>query len=100
MKDLIRSKMFGLGFLIGIVVFILINVFYPTEINCSSTNLCNYDGFPLASYRGGYEEKDGGNYIGEILWIGLVGNLLFALMISFITGLSLSLFTHKESSFE
>ncbi len=38
---------------------------------------------------------EGGNYIGVILWLGLIGDLLFALLISFLAGLSLSSLADK-----
>lgn len=91
--------MFGVGFLIGILLIILLNIFLPTE-RYDVNNLYNYDGFPFAFYQAGYEEMEGGNYIGVILWFGLIGDLLFALLISSLAGLSLSSLADKGLNLE
>ena len=98
MKDLIKNKAFIAGFLIGILLIILLNIFLPTE-RYDFNNLYSY-GFPFAFYQSGYEEREGGEYIEIILWLGLLGNLFFALLISSLAGLSLSFLTDKELNLE
>ena len=95
MKELIKSKYFLAGVFIGILLIILLNIFLPPE-GCDFYNLCNY-GFPLAYYQIGYGEGEGTEQIKKVLWLGAMVNFSFALLISFITGLSFDVLLTKES---
>lgn len=90
MKDFIKSKIFVSGFLVGIFVILLLNFVLPTE---------KYDGldrfgFPFSLWQGAYEDH-GGNYITEISWLGLIGDLVFALFIGALAGSSLRLLADR-----
>lgn len=97
MKDLINSKKFLVGVMIGITLAILFNIFLLPNVKATSDCLSNMDfGFPLMFYQLCQIEVDGGGSIARILWLNLIGNLLFTALISFLAGLSLSFLTDKE----
>jgi uncharacterized BrkB/YihY/UPF0761 family membrane protein len=94
MRKLISNKTFVTGFFLGILLVILLNIFLPTE-RYAFDNLYSF-GYPFAFYLGGYEEREGGNYLTTILWFGLLGNLIFTLLIGSLAGLSLRFLADKE----
>ena len=95
MKSLIKSKKFRVGVLIGIILIILLNIFFPSGRHYDPSFTYNF-GFPFTFYQSGHEEMEGGSSISRILWLGLIGNLLFTIFISFLAGLSLNLLADKE----
>lgn len=96
MKDLIKNKAFLAGFLIGLIIIGIINrltVDYKVTEDC--LNLRVY-GFPFLQYERCREFFG----FGKTLWLGMLGNTLFALFSSFLTGLTFkfvwSKFTGKQ----
>lgn len=84
MKNLIKNKAFVVGFLIGLLLVGLINKF--TADFSQITEECMYRhlyGFPFLQY----ESCDGLITVNHIFWFGFLGNILFALFSSFLTGL-------------
>lgn len=89
MINFFQNTKFILGFFFGIIIIILLNIFFPAENNCASGNLCDFQGFPFIFYQSGFEERDGGSYIGEILWFGLIADILLTILFGFVIGLIL-----------
>ncbi len=100
MKDLFRSKSFGLGFFLGFLLFALLNVFLPPDKSCYDVYLCANYGFPVPFYQTGMEEKEGGNSISQFLWLGLMINSFISILAGTLVGLSLNLFAGKKEDFE
>jgi len=97
MKSLIINKIFGIGFLIGVAIVFLLNIYLPIQ-KLNFADLLSYYGFPFSFYRVGYGEGEGLEQIKEILWFGLVGDLLFALLISSLAGISLRFLADNKLS--
>lgn len=100
MKDLFGSNLFGLGFFLGFLFFILLNVFLPPDKGCNDVYLCANYGFPFPYYQMGFEEKEGGNSISQFLWFGLITNSFISILTGILVGMSLSLFGDKKENFE
>ena len=80
MKNLIKHKVFIGTFLLTYFLFFSLTIFV-FDFKTESGGVANYDyGFPFPYF---HEHCFGGNY----LWSGLLGNILFAAIISFVTGL-------------
>ncbi|HEY0428404.1 MAG TPA: hypothetical protein VGC76_11535 [Pyrinomonadaceae bacterium] len=98
MRKLIINRTFGIGFLLGIFLIALLNIFLPAD-RLDFNNLSNY-GFPFAFYRIGYGEGEGTEQISEFLRPGLTGDVLFALAVSFLAGVSLRFLADKKPNLE
>lgn len=95
MKNLIKNKAFDIGFIIGMFLFILINLW--VEKIRRGTGIC-FDcveeyGFPFF-----YLETGGNPSFMKILWIGLIGDIFIAIFFSFIIGLIFKFLWSKPSS--
>lgn len=96
MRDLMKDKMFITGVLFGIFLFILLNIFLPIDRSCDEISSCSNYGYPFPFYLIGREDRDGGELIEMVLWTKLIINLLFAGLLSFLSGLVLNLLTEKD----
>jgi hypothetical protein len=92
MRDLIKNKFFSKGFLIGLLLFAALNFLLP--IYPYDNNYLYNVGFPFSFYRSGYISHT--EHIREILWLGLIGDLLLALLISALTGLGLRFLADRK----
>jgi len=84
MKSIVQSKTFCLGFTLGILIFIIFNYVNYLHNVCSNTiDDCGWSfGFPVHFY------SEGGFFtFREIIWIGLIIDILFALISSLLIGL-------------
>ena len=86
MKNLIRNKVFFIGFIIGIFLFLLLNLW--VEKIRRGTSIC-FDcvekyGFPFF-----YLESGGNPSFIKTLWFGLIADISFAIVFSFFLGLFL-----------
>lgn len=91
MKKLIKSKIFIITFLIAYFSFFIVTIFL-LEIKREGFGVGHLEyGFPFTYY---YSHCWGGYY----LWLGLIGNILFAFILSSISGLISSHFWLKFSS--
>ena len=85
MKDekMIRAKAFGAGLAIGLLLFISVNYFDYITKNMFVCDDCMLSfGFPFTLYQEG-----GFITIKEVLWFGLIADILIAIIFSFIVGL-------------
>ncbi len=83
MKPL-QSEAFRLGFVLGIIVCVLLNVYSYLVNQCSPTiDDCGWTfGFPVPLYlEGGFVSFQ------EIIWLGLITDIFFAVTASIIVGL-------------
>ncbi len=99
MNNLSERRAFNLGLWCGIVLFVVLNVlnysnsrdcFLNSEIDFLSGDGC-FSGFPLLMYNGGLASPNGSN----IIWSGLIGNILIALVFSFVLGLIFNFVSSK-----
>ncbi len=93
MSKLFKNKVFRSGFLVGLIISAVVNyVDYIGKANINlPTHTKNEFGFPFDFYRwGGYVSEV------EILWLGLIANILIAIIFSFLLGLISSLFGRKS----
>ena len=84
MKRLILNRVFVIGFMIGLIVVGIVNKLTANSTQFASD--CGYwykYGFPFLQY----ETCDDLISVKHILWVGLFGNILFALCFSFLFGL-------------
>ena len=92
MKTIVRDKIFSLGFTLGILIFITFNYLNYLHNVCSDTvDDCGWSfGFPFHFY------SEGGFFtFREIIWSGLIANILFALIASLLIGLVFNYFGLK-----
>ncbi len=80
MRKLFQDTAFGSGFMSGISLFIGLNIYslaanYGECIDCYGRFGFH---FPL---------EDSGNLLVNIMWFGLIADILFALIFSFVVGL-------------
>ncbi len=91
MNNLSESRAFNLGLWCGIVLFVVLNVLnYSNSRDCSLNSQIYFlsgddciSGFPLFMYNRGLASPNGS----YIIWVGLIGNILIALVFSFVLGL-------------
>lgn len=94
MKDLIKNRIFIIGLIAGIFVFIIRNYReYSLEIMINCADCGRGFGFPFYFYQEG-----GLVPIKKILWLGLVGDLAFAIIFSLTIGLICNFIWSKFSS--
>jgi hypothetical protein len=91
MNKLFRNKAFYLGFFIGILVIIILNL-YTIYLRTGCHHCAFWFGFPLpfyVSYITNCETENisFGCYTGEISWFGTVANILFTAIFCLVTGL-------------
>ena len=93
MKRLIVSKEFFAGFLGGVFFFICINIIDTIQM---LRNLCHHCvekyGFPFNFYESLPMVSE------NFLWFGLIGDILFAIVFSFIVGLFFKYLWSKVSN--
>src|SRR5689334_3303446 len=84
MSEFLRNRTFNLGFLTGLIAICLLNYFSYLQnrvgVRCAD---CGWRfGFPFDLYqKGGFISFE------EILWLGLIGNILTGFIFSFSIGL-------------
>jgi hypothetical protein len=102
MKNLIQSKSFLFGFIIGILVFAAINLFSESV----TSDYIRQFGFPFSFYEWRFGSNVGkvGSItlydtvkVSKIIWSGLFANILFLLMFSFAAG-KISKFVYSKIS--
>lgn len=95
MKELIRNKSFVLGFIFGLIIIGLLNKF-TADFSQVVTWHCYRElyGFPFLQY----ERCDGDITYTHLYWLGVIGNILFAITFSFILGLIFKSIWSKFSS--
>lgn len=94
MKDLIKNKPFVIGFIAGMFVFIMRNYReYSLEIMINCADCGRFFGYPFYFYQEG-----GLVPIKKILWLGLVADLVFVIIFSFVIGLFANYFWSKFTS--
>jgi hypothetical protein len=80
MNKFLQSVAFNLGFIVGVLLFIGIN-FYSLSINYRGCIDCfGESGFPFLW-------MDQGWFLQRILWLGLIADVLFGIISSFVMGL-------------
>jgi len=93
MQNLPRSKFFKFGFSWGIFSFILFNCFlYVSENGLHECHAFHIVGFPFRIYQ--WEQFV---WMEKILWTGIIGNLVFGILVSVLFGLILHWFMNKRS---
>ena len=91
MKNLIKHKVFIAAFLMAYFLFFVITI-YVLNLKTGGIGAGSIDyGFPFIYYSSNC-------YGGSYLWSGLIGNILVAAIISFVTGLVSTHFRIKFSS--
>ena len=82
MSKMTLNKIFFVGFMFGLLLFLMINYFsYLSFPKPYISHALHKFGFPFAVYAdGGFE------YTEQILWFGLIADILTALSFSFILG--------------
>jgi hypothetical protein len=83
MISLVRSKIFALVFFGSYITFVAVTMYIYDFVKEGVGVGHTVHGFPFAYY---YSHCFGGYY----LWIGFVGNLAVAALISFLSGIALS----------
>lgn len=83
MSKLFQNRPFNIGFLFGLVLLALINYFSYLNLDSPKTSHSLHSfGFPFAVY-----EYGGFITIEQILWFGLIADILIAIIFSFAIGL-------------
>ena len=90
MKNTAYGNAYYLGLLSGIMLFIGLN-WYSFEVNYEGWDRYGKSGVP-------FPMKDGGNLFANIIWLGLIADIVFGLILSFATGLLFQLFWSKVSA--
>lgn len=83
MKTILHAKAFVLGFIIGIVFFLAVNYYHFNKMFWQLCFDCNQSfGIPFLWFESGTVF-----HIEQILWFGLIANILIAIAVSTILGL-------------
>jgi hypothetical protein len=88
-QKVLKSNSFGVGFISGLLVSVGLNV-YSLQTNWHGFDQFGTPGFPFAFADDGY-------LFSNVRWLGFIGDILFAVLFSFILGSSLDKLTHRRS---
>lgn len=103
MKNLIRSKIFFVGFLIGAISFFTVNLLSDS----TTSNYVHQYGFPFSfhEWKIGDSFSEVGNLrlyetviVDRFIWLGLIGNIFVTVVFSFFVGLVFKLVWSKIAS--
>ena len=93
MSKLFPNKAFKLGVFGGIIIYIGIYAFNYKPKNELCFDCYETTGFPFVSYESGTIL-----HLDQILWLGLIGNYLVAILFIFVSGILCSFIWSKISS--
>ena len=97
MKSLIKSKAFLIGFLFGFFVFLYVTEIIERKFNIWGGGAC-FDCAKLTGFPFPYYQQSSFAGSAHFLWIGLIADILIALVFSFVFGLVVRLICSKFSS--
>lgn len=83
MNEIFKSNFFRVGFWFAFLTFILFNFFlYVSENGVHDCHVFHIVGFPFRFYQWGKFAA-----MEKTLWLGIIGNLIFGVLASFLCGL-------------
>jgi hypothetical protein len=104
MRSLIKNKLFILGFLSGVCLFVCLNIYQIFGVEHPQCHHCViWYGFPLPFYEKFIAECEFSTssvayYVGEFSLLGTISNILIIVVSSWLLGLVLRFFESKASS--